>query len=118
MSAVHRFDLTVLSQENVDILIPIVPTNEEVQQYKEYLAKNNSLDGLTLEDQFLAQLMNIERLTQKLTIMSFMGGFEESYNLLIPVLLLLIKIINFSFSKFKKLRLRQKVFVKQQAFIK
>lgn len=87
MSAVHRFDLEILSQENVDILIPIVPSNEEIQQYKEYMAKNNnSLDGLTMEDQFLAQLMNIERLTQKLNIMSFMGGFEESYNLLIPVL--------------------------------
>lgn len=86
MAAVHRFDLAALPQDHVDILMPIVPTADEVQQYKEYAAKNDdSFDALTVEDQFLAQLMNIERLSQKLLIMSFMAGFEESYNLLLPV---------------------------------
>lgn len=86
MSAVHRFDLSVLPQDHVDILLPIVPTAEEVQNYRDYATKNDGIfDGLTMEDQFLAQLMNIERLSQKLKIMSFMAGFEESVRLLVPV---------------------------------
>lgn len=86
MSAVHRFDLTALPQDHVDILLPIVPTADEVQSYRDYAAKNEgSFEGLSMEDQFLAQLMNIERFSQKLKIMSFMAGFDESIRLLIPV---------------------------------
>lgn len=86
MAAVHRFDLSVLPQDHVDILIPIVPTDEEVEQFKEHAARNNgSYDGLSVEDQFMAQLMNIERLAHKLKIMSFMAGFEESVRLIEPV---------------------------------
>ena len=69
----------------------IVPTADEVKRYKEYSAQNNgsydgtfprripfciffalqndNFTGLTIEDQFLAQLMEIERLQQKLQIM-------------------------------------------------
>lgn len=86
MSAVHRFDLLALPQDNVDILLPIVPTTEEVQNFRNYAAKNDgTFEGLSIEDQFLAQLMNIERLSQKLKIMCFMAGFEETVRLLVPV---------------------------------
>uniref|UniRef100_A0A915ERH0 Formin-like protein n=1 Tax=Ditylenchus dipsaci TaxID=166011 RepID=A0A915ERH0_9BILA len=85
MAAVHRFDLSALPQDNVDILVPIVPTSDEVQLYKDYAARNEgSFEGLSLEDQFLAQLMKIERLSQKLSIMSFMAGFGETVKLLVP----------------------------------
>jgi hypothetical protein len=47
MSAVHRFDLTGLSQDQVDILMKIIPTPDEVKKYKEYGAQNNGcFDGL------------------------------------------------------------------------
>lgn len=86
MAAVHRFDLSSLPQDHVDILQRIVPTQEEVQQYKDYASRNDgSYDGLTVEDQFLAQLMNIERLNVKLNIMSFMAGFSETVDLIVPV---------------------------------
>jgi hypothetical protein len=86
MAAVHRFDLSALPQDHVDILIPIVPTDEEIEQFKEYAARNNgTYEGLSVEDQFMAQLMNIERLAHKLKILSFMAGFEESVRLIEPV---------------------------------
>ena len=74
----------------------IVPTADEVKRYKEYSAQNNgsydgtflrcipfcifltlqndnfkrfTFTGLTIEDQFLAQFVEIERLQQKLQIM-------------------------------------------------
>jgi hypothetical protein len=70
--------LSLLGPDQVDILLPIVPTQEEMTKLREYAAQhNNSFELLTPEDQFLAQLMGIERLTQKLLIMKFMGDFED-----------------------------------------
>ncbi|CAK5091774.1 unnamed protein product [Meloidogyne enterolobii] len=91
MSGVHRFDLSVLSPDQVEILLPIVPTQDECTKLKEYASSNqnssnlnNPWELLTAEDQFLAQLMGIERLSQKLLIMKFMGDFNDSVRLLIP----------------------------------
>uniref|UniRef100_A0A915M5W7 Formin-like protein n=1 Tax=Meloidogyne javanica TaxID=6303 RepID=A0A915M5W7_MELJA len=91
MSGVHRFDLSVLSPDQVEILLPIVPTQDECTKLKEFASSNqnpsnlnNPWELLTAEDQFLAQLMGIERLSQKLLIMKFMGDFNDSVRLLIP----------------------------------
>uniref|UniRef100_A0AC35G9K7 FH2 domain-containing protein n=1 Tax=Panagrolaimus sp. PS1159 TaxID=55785 RepID=A0AC35G9K7_9BILA len=63
MIAVHRLDLKLLPPELVDILLPVVPNAEEIEMYKEYAAKNNgSFEGLSIEDQFVAALIDIERL--------------------------------------------------------
>jgi hypothetical protein len=78
MSGVHRFDLSVLGPDQVDILLPIVPSLEEAAKLREYAAQHEgSFELLTAEDQFLAELMDIERLTQKLALMKFMGDFED-----------------------------------------
>lgn len=87
MSAVHRFDLNVVASDQVEILLPICPTPDECTKLREYaMQHNNSFDGLTLEDQFLAELMSIERLVQKLMIMKFMGDFGDNIRLLVPQL--------------------------------
>uniref|UniRef100_A0A914PFE2 Formin-like protein n=1 Tax=Panagrolaimus davidi TaxID=227884 RepID=A0A914PFE2_9BILA len=88
MIAVHRLDLTLLPPELVDILLPVVPNAEEIEMYKEYAAKNNgSFEGLSIEDQFVAALIDIERLPFKLKLMSFMASFEESVRLMKPSLM-------------------------------
>lgn len=87
MSAVHRFDLSILGPDQVDILLPIVPSQEEVTKLRDHAAQHGgSYELLTPEDQFLAELVGIERLTQKLLLMKFMGEFEDSVKLLIPQL--------------------------------
>lgn len=84
MSAVHRMDLTSLSPESVDFLLKIAPSQEEMQKYREYEAERKSVSDLSDEDQFLANLMKIERFEHKIKIMLFMATFEESANLLEP----------------------------------
>uniref|UniRef100_A0AC35TXE7 Formin-like protein n=1 Tax=Rhabditophanes sp. KR3021 TaxID=114890 RepID=A0AC35TXE7_9BILA len=85
MAAVHRFDLNALSGECVDILLKIVPSPEEMAMFKEYGAgNNNSFELLTDEDQFMGQLMKIERLKHKLGVMAFMASFDESVELVDP----------------------------------
>uniref|UniRef100_A0A7E4VZU6 GBD/FH3 domain-containing protein n=1 Tax=Panagrellus redivivus TaxID=6233 RepID=A0A7E4VZU6_PANRE len=88
MMAVHRFDISLLPAELVDILIPVLPSTEEIQMYNEYSAQNNgSFEGLSLEDQFVASLVGIERLQFKLKVMSFMASFDESSRLIKPSLM-------------------------------
>jgi hypothetical protein len=64
----------------VDILLPIVPSQEEVTKLRDHAAQHGgSYELLTPEDQFLAELVGIERLTQKLLLMKFMGEFEDRW---------------------------------------
>uniref|UniRef100_A0A183C8X8 FH2 domain-containing protein n=1 Tax=Globodera pallida TaxID=36090 RepID=A0A183C8X8_GLOPA len=80
MTAVHRFDFTALTSDQV-------PTTEETAKLQEYAKHNNdNFESLTAEDQFLAKLMDIERLERKLTLMKFMSDFVDNVRLLIPVL--------------------------------
>ncbi|KAL4003297.1 hypothetical protein ACH3XW_7025 [Acanthocheilonema viteae] len=84
MSAVHRMDLKALVPESVDILIKIAPTHEEIVKFKEYELEHKNFSDLSDEDQFLAQLVKIERFEHKIKIMSFMATFDESADLLEP----------------------------------
>ncbi|CAG9534836.1 unnamed protein product [Cercopithifilaria johnstoni] len=84
MSAVHRMDLKALIPESVDILIKIAPTHEEMVKFKEYESEHKNFSDLSDEDQFLAQLVKIERFEHKIKIMSFMATFDESVDLLEP----------------------------------
>ncbi|VDK82843.1 unnamed protein product [Litomosoides sigmodontis] len=84
MSAVHRMDLNALVPENVDILIKIAPTHEETVKFKEYELEHKNFSDLSDEDQFLAELVKIERFEHKIKIMSFMATFDESADLLEP----------------------------------
>ncbi|VDN02104.1 unnamed protein product [Thelazia callipaeda] len=84
MSAVHRMDLKALTPESVDILMKIAPTHEEIIKFKEYEIEHKNFSDLSEEDQFLAQLVKIERFEHKIKIMSFMATFDESADLLEP----------------------------------
>uniref|UniRef100_A0A1I7V8P8 CBR-FRL-1 protein n=1 Tax=Loa loa TaxID=7209 RepID=A0A1I7V8P8_LOALO len=84
MSAVHRMDLKALIPESVDILIKIAPTHEEIVKFKEYELEHKNFSDLSDEDQFLAQLVKIERFEHKIKIMSFMATYDESADLLEP----------------------------------
>ncbi|VDK19953.1 unnamed protein product [Anisakis simplex] len=84
MSAVHRMDLEALPPESVDILLKIAPTQDEMTRFRRYEADHKNTSDLSEEDQFLAQLVKIERFEHKVKIMSFMATFEESADLLEP----------------------------------
>ncbi|VDO83038.1 unnamed protein product [Onchocerca flexuosa] len=103
MSAVHRMDLTALVPESVDILIKIAPTHEEIVKFKEYELEHKNFSDLSEEDQFLAELVKIERFEHKIKIMSFMATFDESADLLEPVKLSFSNRISYSFQNFLSL---------------
>ncbi|OUC46595.1 diaphanous FH3 domain protein, partial [Trichinella nativa] len=86
MKALNSFDLSALSAEKVEILLRIIPTAEEIKSYKEYEQSKQPMDMLCEEDIFMIGLSRIERLSQKLQIMSFMGNFSDSVSTILPVL--------------------------------
>ncbi|XP_076328093.1 LOW QUALITY PROTEIN: formin-like protein [Tachypleus tridentatus] len=82
--AVSALDLNTLNQEYVELLLRMVPNDKEVKAYREYEKQKRPVDGLTDEDKFLLSLTRVERLNQKLNIMSYIGSFDENIELLTP----------------------------------
>ena len=51
--ACHRLDLSTLSSEMVEIIMRVVPTDHEVQLYREYEADGRPVELLADEDKFM-----------------------------------------------------------------
>lgn len=49
------------------------------------MTEKKDINLLTEEDKFLLQLSRVERLTTKLTIMSYVGNFFDNVHLITPV---------------------------------
>lgn len=81
-------DLNSLPIEQVDILQHFIPTEPELKAFNSYIDGGKDIRALSEEDQFLYALSKVERLAQKLNIMSFIGNFPDTYKNLLPVNLL------------------------------
>lgn len=88
--AINNLDLKQLSLENVEILQKMVPTEQEVKAYREYIGEKKDLNLLTDEDKFMMQLAKVERISSKLSIMNYIGNFFDSIHLISPVSLFLL----------------------------
>ncbi|XP_045517192.1 formin-like protein isoform X1 [Pieris brassicae] len=84
MTAINNLDLKQLPLESVEILQRMVPTEAEQKAYKEYVAEKKNINQLTEEDKFLMQLAKVERISAKLSIMSYMGNFFDNIHLITP----------------------------------
>lgn len=84
IAAVNTLDLKQLPLESVEILQRMVPTEAEQKAYKEYVAEKKPINQLTEEDKFLMQLTKVERISAKLSIMSYMGNFFDNIHLITP----------------------------------
>ncbi|KAF4525861.1 hypothetical protein B566_EDAN018218 [Ephemera danica] len=84
VAALNSLDLRQVPLENVEILQKMLPTEQETKLYKEYIGEKRSVDMLTDEDKFLLQLGRIERVSTKLTIMSFIGNFVDNLHIIQP----------------------------------
>lgn len=82
--AINSLDLKQLPLESVEILQRMVPTEAEQKAYKEYAAEKKNINLLTEEDKFLMQLTKVERISAKLSIMSYMGNFFDNIHLITP----------------------------------
>lgn len=93
LNAINNLDLKQISLENVEILQKMVPTEQEVKAYREYIIDRKDPNLLTEEDKFMMHLTKVERIASKLAIMNYMGNFFDSLHLISPVSLM--KFIHF-----------------------
>lgn len=84
INAINMLDLKLLSLENVELLQRMVPTEQETKAYREYVAEKKNVNILTEEDKFLMQLTKVERISAKLSIMSYIGNFCDNIHLIQP----------------------------------
>lgn len=85
INAINMLDLKQLSLENVELLQRMVPTEQENKAYREYVNEKKNVALLTEEDKFLLQLTKVERISAKLSIMSYIGNFFDNLHLVTPV---------------------------------
>jgi formic-like protein len=85
IKAINNLDLKTLSLENVELLQKMIPTEQESKLYKDYVIEKKNINLLTEEDKFMLNLTKVERISSKLSIMSYMGNFVDSIHLISPV---------------------------------
>lgn len=85
IKAINNLDLKTLSLENVELLQKMIPSEQEVKLYKDYVIEKKNINILTEEDKFMLNLTKVERISSKLSIMNYMGNFFDSIHLISPV---------------------------------
>ncbi|XP_005091796.1 formin-like protein isoform X2 [Aplysia californica] len=84
VKCINGLDLKRLSLDIVDIMMTILPNDPEVKSYKKFEREKQSVTLLSDEDKFMLQMVKVERLAQKLQIMSFIGNFYDNLHQLQP----------------------------------
>ncbi|KAI0984930.1 hypothetical protein GJ496_007462 [Pomphorhynchus laevis] len=92
--AINSLDLISLSCENVEILQHLVPNDMEIKSFDAFIAESKDPKALSKEDQFLLCLIRIERLSQKLSVMNFMGNFNDVKSSITPQLKVVLQASN------------------------
>ncbi|KAK1898496.1 Formin-like protein 3 [Dissostichus eleginoides] len=84
--SIEKFDLKALPVDFVECLMRFLPTETEVKLMRQYERERRPLDQLTEEDRFMLLFSKIERLTQRMNIITFVGNFSDNLNMLTPQL--------------------------------
>uniref|UniRef100_A0A3P8VBK1 Formin-like 3 n=1 Tax=Cynoglossus semilaevis TaxID=244447 RepID=A0A3P8VBK1_CYNSE len=84
--AIEKFDLKALPVDFVECLMRFLPTDAEVKVLRQYERERRPLDQLAEEDRFMLFFSKIERLTQRMNIITFVGNFADNVNMLTPQL--------------------------------
>uniref|UniRef100_A0A8C4ES93 Formin-like 3 n=1 Tax=Dicentrarchus labrax TaxID=13489 RepID=A0A8C4ES93_DICLA len=84
--AIEKFDLKALPVDFVECLMRFLPTESEVKVMRQYERERRPLDQLAEEDRFMLFFSKIERLTQRMNIITFVGNFTDNVGMLTPQL--------------------------------
>lgn len=84
--AIEKFDLKALPVDFVECLMRFLPTEAEVKVMRQYERERRPLEQLAEEDRFMLLFSKIERLTQRMNIITFVGNFSDNVVLLTPQL--------------------------------
>ena len=74
--AINSFDTNCLHADYTEILLRMVPNQQELKKYKDYEKSGRSIDELDDVDKFLFQITKVEQLETKLNIMAYMTNLS------------------------------------------
>ncbi|XP_060793415.1 formin-like protein 3 isoform X2 [Neoarius graeffei] len=84
--AIQTFDLKALPVDFVECLMRFLPTEAEIKLLRQYEKERRPLEQLADEDRFMLLFSKIERLTQRMSIITFVGNFSDNIGMLTPQL--------------------------------
>ncbi|XP_074126552.1 formin-like protein 3 isoform X3 [Sminthopsis crassicaudata] len=84
--AINMFDLQTLPVDFVECLMRFLPTEAEVKLLRQYERERQPLEELAAEDRFMLLFSKVERLTQRMAGMAFLGNFQDNLQMLTPQL--------------------------------
>lgn len=82
--AITQLDLGALQLEFAELLIRLVPNEEEMKKFQQFVVEKQNPKSLPVDDRFMLELSLIDRLKSRLQIMIFMGNFEDDMAVLTP----------------------------------
>ncbi|XP_072860256.2 formin-like protein 1 isoform X2 [Pogona vitticeps] len=84
--AIQTYDLQSLSLDFLELLMRFIPTEYELTMIRKYEKEQRPLEELSDEDQFMIKFSKIPRLAERMNIMTFLGNFGDTVQLLLPQL--------------------------------
>ncbi|XP_026538590.1 formin-like protein 1 [Notechis scutatus] len=84
--AIQTYDLQTLNLDFLELLMRFIPTEYEMTLIRKYEKEQRPLDELSDEDQFMIKFSKIPRLAERMNIMTFLGSFADTVQLLLPQL--------------------------------
>ncbi|XP_062994524.1 formin-like protein 1 isoform X2 [Elgaria multicarinata webbii] len=84
--AIQTYDLQSLSLDFLELLMRFIPTEYELILIRKYEKEQRPLNELSDEDQFMIKFSRIPHLAEHMKIMTFLGNFGDTVQLLLPQL--------------------------------
>uniref|UniRef100_H3A5F3 Formin like 1 n=1 Tax=Latimeria chalumnae TaxID=7897 RepID=H3A5F3_LATCH len=84
--AIETFELQSLSLDFLELLVRFIPSEYELKLIQQYEKDQKPLEDLSDEDRFMIQFSKIPRLSLRINIMTFVGNFSDTVQLLTPQL--------------------------------
>lgn len=81
----YRYDIPSLNLDFLELLQRFIPTEYELNLIRKYEKEQRPLDELSDEDLFMIKFSKIPRLAERMNIMTFLGNFGDTVQLLLPV---------------------------------
>ncbi|MBN3276157.1 FMNL1 protein, partial [Polyodon spathula] len=83
-TAIETFNMQCLSLDFLELLARFIPTEYEQKLISKYERDRKPLDDLSEEDRFMVRFSKIPRLSEHISILTFMGNFNDTVQLLKP----------------------------------
>ncbi|XP_066554578.1 formin-like 1b isoform X2 [Amia ocellicauda] len=85
-TAIETYNLQSLSLDFLELLERFIPTEYEQKTIRNYEKDGRPLDDLSEEDRFMMGFSKIPRLSERISVLTFMGNFPDSLQRLKPQL--------------------------------